>query len=166
MALLVRKVNPAKWRGSEWASRDRIPSDALTNCMKTTGNALSFWRVDGREDGEEEAILALLGTQDRIDKIDVVFIEDKVLKEVSFANTPGNTIFADLRNLHVDVADLDHSSFLNTASVLSDQIFGDNVKRVTKTEFKHRIQDALDKGRIAWESIPEAMRKELTKPQE
>lgn len=150
---------------SDWASLARIPSDALTICMKTQGNTLSFWRVDAGENGEDEAILALLGTQNRIDKIDIVFIEDNAVEDVTFAATLGNTIFADLRNLHVDIADLDHIAFLKTAGALGAQIFEDNIKRVTKSDFKTRMQRSLNDRRIAWESIPEAMQLELNKPQ-
>lgn len=132
--------------------------------MKTHGNTLSFWRVDAGENGEDEAILALLGTHERIDKIDIVFIEDNAIADVTFAATQGDTIFADLRNLHVDIADLDHTAFLKTASALGVQIFQDNIKRVTKSDFKIRMQRALNDHRIAWDSIPEAMQQELIKP--
>lgn len=131
--------------------------------MKTTGNTLSFWRVEkGKE--EDDAILALLGTQDRIDKIDIVFIEESALADVAFENAPGDTVFAELRDLHVDVADLDHSSFMNTARALGIQIFADSTKRLTKADFRTRMQNALNGRRIAWESIPVAMQKDLKQP--
>lgn len=162
---LVRKVNPTKWRGKDWASIDRIPSDALTQCMKTSSNTLSFWRIEESK-GEEESILALLGTQDRIDKIDIAFIEATDLLNATIDNTPGKTVFAELCDLHVDVANLDHLAFINTAKILGIQIFANCTRRLSRADFKTRMQTAVNTRRIAWESIPESMQKELIKPSE
>lgn len=133
--------------------------------MKTQGNTLSFWQVEEGKD-EDEAILALLGTQDRIDKIDIVFIDADILTGVVFERTKGNTVFADLRDLHIDIAELDHSSFMYTAKALGTQIYSDSTKRLTKADFKNRMQAAVNDRRIAWSLIPESMQKDLQKPQE
>lgn len=164
MVKLARKITPAKWNGSSWASCKSIPSDALTVCMKTSGNTLSFWRVEATEQGEEKAVLALLGTQQRIDKIDIVFVDREEFSGIDFVDSQGSTIFSSLRDLHVDVAELSHDKFIAVAEVLGRQVYGDKIIRLTRAQFKSKMQAALDEKMVSWETIPESMRTELREP--
>lgn len=98
---LLRKITHSKWREWDEASIDNIPADALTVCMRTKGNTLSFWRVD--DENQNKALLALLGSLQQIESIDVVYVDSAALEGVELISTPGETAFKDLADLHVDV---------------------------------------------------------------
>lgn len=164
MKRLARKVTIAKWKGAEWASLDRIPSDALSIDLRTSGNTLSFWRADVEGKGEDDAVLAVLGALKHVEKIDIAFVCEESMRGLELQSTPGDTIFKDLRDLHVDVANLDQKSLLQTATALGVEIFGETTKRMTRQEVKTRLQAAIDEGRISWDGFPDEVQNELKKP--
>jgi hypothetical protein len=56
-------------------SEGEIPSDAVTADLRTTDNALSFWRCDAPDRAQiEDAALAMAAAGNRIDRMDVVWI--------------------------------------------------------------------------------------------
>ena len=164
MKRLARKVTIAKWKGADWATVDRIPSDALSIDLRTTGNTLSFWRADAEGKGEDAAILAVLGALQHVEKIDIAFVNEDSIQGLDMLSTPGNTLFEDLRELHVDVANLDQNSLFKTAQALGVEIFGETTKRITRQEVKSRLQVAVNEGRISWDDLPEGVQKAIERP--
>lgn len=164
MKRLARKVSIAKWRGPDWASIDRMPADAVSSDLRTASNALSFWRADAEGKGEDGAILALLGTLQRVEKIDIAIIDGEALEEVALTPSSGDTSLAHLRDLHVDVEGLNHHSLIKTAVVLGTEIYASRAIQITKEQVRRRLQDEIDQGRLDWSELPEEMRKSLKQP--
>lgn len=166
MTRLVRKVTIAKWKNAEWASVDRVPADAISIDLRTGSNTLSFWRADTPDpEAESKAILALLGSLDRIDKIDLVFVDTQELGQAKFEETLGNTVFEDLRPLHIDLANLDQHGLMAAVAAVGNQVYKDKVTRLTRKEVRTRLQNALDAGKLSWDQLPNGFQSELTKPQ-
>lgn len=54
MAYYVRKISRSKWQDNPLSTNEEkalqeirnVAADAITNCIKTTGNRLSIWRVE------------------------------------------------------------------------------------------------------------------------
>lgn len=164
MKRLARKITLGKWRGAEWASVDKIPGDAVSNDLKTTGNALSFWRADVEGKGEDAAVLALLGTLQRVETIDIAFIDGDTIDGAVLDETEGMTLFSELRNLHTDIAEVDTKVLSTTAVALGREIYTEKTKRFTKQTVRQRLQEALDTNKLDWDMLPESMKSDLKNP--
>ena len=164
MTRLARKVSPAKWRTADWASPERLPADAISADLRTTANTLSFWRADVEGHGDESAILALLGTMQRVEKIDIAFVDDTLIEGAASQSTLGDTLVENLRDLHVDLVDLDHSLLIKTAFVIGREIFASTTMRLTKAQVKGRLQKAVNDGHLSWDTLPSDMQSEITRP--
>lgn len=159
---LARKVTIAKWRSTEWASSTMIPADAISIDLRTQENTLSFWKADPVRDRDgEEAVMALVGTLQRLDKIDVVFVDAESLEDVDRVESPGATFFKHLTDQHVDLSNLDLARLSIAAKSIGDQVYGENSRRITRLEVKRIIMQAVSEGKIDVEAMHEKLRAEL-----
>jgi len=73
MPFLVRKISYSKWRAS--VEGDTTPSaDAITSCMRTSGNTLSLWLIEDLTK-LDDAIIAIASDFKQLEAIDIVPIE-------------------------------------------------------------------------------------------
>ena len=80
MAYYIRKIARSKWQESQLSTDEdeaieevkRVKADAITNCIKTTGNKLSLWRVEEKRDSIDDIIPLIIGFE-RPDTCDVVY---------------------------------------------------------------------------------------------
>ena len=104
---LARKINRAKWPGTEDLSAGEIPADAVTVDLRTQGNALSFWQCPTDTDsGVVEAALAIPAAGNRLEKLDIVWLADEELQSdgQTLIDTEGRTPVTDMVAMHVDVS--------------------------------------------------------------
>jgi len=136
MSLLVRKITRAKWRDS--LSGEDISADAITNCMKTTGNTLSTWTVQTRDE-IPEAVLAIVSAHEHIDTIDVVCLDLLSLKNqgLRFQSTPGKTPVEDLKDRHRDISNLTYKSLGIVANHILNEIKEEKTERTPKAKSKN-----------------------------
>jgi len=74
---LARMISQVKWRQLEWINEGDISADALTCDLRTLENHLSFWQCkDGSIKEIEDVALAIASGRDKIDKLDIVLIEE------------------------------------------------------------------------------------------
>lgn len=133
--MLARKISLAKWKNPEWGAE--IPADAVTGDLRTWGNTLSFWTIAAPSQDElEEVVLALASAADRIDKIDLTWIDRDVLASegIDLEATPGATPVEALRGRHIDLARLDLGRPSRVATLVSQAVTGDHHRRWTKNE--------------------------------
>lgn len=162
MTLLVRKINKAKWHLDTFQDGDPVNADAITNCLKTSGNTLSFWAIQS-EDLIEEAVLAIAASNDNLDTFDIVVLPISFFEENNFdiEHTPGSTKCQDLEDTHRDLAKLN----VRHLAVLSNKIAGlvssANARRYTLGSLKTIIKDAIEKGRIDPEVLPEGIKRKV-----
>lgn len=165
MSYLVRKITMSKWTITD----DAVPvnADAITQCLKTTGNTLSFWRVDTPED-VGKGVLAIAAANDRLDTIDIVVIEEgKFLeKGIEIQSTPGHTICEELVDTHRDLTKLNITHLGYVSEAIADQIRQGKTERYTLTKLRALIQSALGSGELNYESLSEGIRKKVPRPQE
>lgn len=163
MSYLVRKITMAKWSITDEPAP--INADAITQCLKTSGNTLSFWRINTPDD-IAQGVLAIAAANDRLDTIDIVLIEEKHFldKGIEIRETPGQTVCADLVDTHRDLAGLNitHLGFVSEA--IAEQIRLGNTKRYTLTKLRELIHDAMATGLIRYDLLSEGIRKKVTPP--
>ena len=88
MAYYVRKIARSKWQETHLSSNEaqareevkRVKADAITNCIKTSDNKLSLWRVDDKKDSIDDIVPLIIGFE-RPDTCDVVYISEEVFSE-------------------------------------------------------------------------------------
>ena len=166
MGHVVRKISRAKWDPKEELGSDAISADAVTSDLRTNGNCLSFWEcTDANSEIElHEIVLALAGAFERLDKIDVAWIDQDVAakKGITFEKSEGRTLVADLRKKHLDAIQLELNKITILAKLLAKAVRNDNnFRRYTRKDVLKVLTEAIQKGRLSIDELPENIRKSV-----
>jgi len=159
MSYFVRKISRSKW---EVDGNGAVNADAITNCMKTNGNTLSFWRVDS-ETEISSAILALAAANDNLDKMDVVVIPEAVFQglAITIAATPGNTACEKFAHTHRDLANLTIKELALVADVLADKIRSGGTTRYTLGKLRALLLGAIEEKQLDFNLLSDGIKKKL-----
>lgn len=163
MPLLVRKVEKAKWLQRDIANGASPSADAVTNCMRTTQNALSTWKIDSME-SVHDAVLAMVAAGDHLETIDVVFLDqdDLIAKNIALDPTAGNTPVESLRDTHVDIKDLDLNLLGELAKCVCDCIARSEVQRFTVGQLKSILRTALVDNKLSISDLKESVARKVS----
>lgn len=165
MTHLARKFSRAKWDRKPYLAPDEIRADALTRCLRTTDDSLSFWRCESTEADVDEVALALATGMERLEKIDVVLVEERELRGSGLRPEPseGRTPVGDLRGRHVDVVHLDAGRLGTIARCVADAV---HTKQTTffftRGRLKGILRRAIEAGRVRTESLKEKVQAEVS----
>ncbi|HIF5510692.1 TPA: hypothetical protein ACX3C4_000429 [Pasteurella multocida] len=163
MSFLIRKITKSKWKnsndpqGCEELEISKLSSDAITSCLRTSKNALSFWEVSdiSKESNLENnidlknVILALLTSSksEDISTLDIVFFEknEELLKEngISLDKTDGDTIDDNLKSFHIDLCNLNHKNLTFIANTMCTCLNEEYHIRFTKNSLKELLKSHL-----------------------
>lgn len=157
---LVRRIPLAKWpKTYTEAAAGRISADAITADLRTSGNCLSFWTCD-RDDQIESVALAIAAAADRLDRIDVVWIEDEERRFSRYRrlSTPGETPVAEWRTRHLDIAGLDHEGLGVVALAVARSIAAKRCRRLPALRVKERLADAVSDGALSLDALDPRIR--------
>jgi len=162
MTFYVRKLNKAKWCIDPSGGSLPANADAITNCLKTSRNTLSFWLVDSM-DHVDEAVLAIVASNDNLDSIDIVVVPESYLieKGIEIQATAGHTACSDLVNAHRDLANLNVKHLDVLSEYIVNQLQSRAVKRYTLSKLREILTIAVDNGRIAPDQLSEGVRKKI-----
>lgn len=162
MPLLVRKIDKGKWLQNDIANGEDVSADAITNCLKTSGNTLSTWRI-GNETQIDDAVLAIVSAHQHLDTIDVVLIKQDQLAEydIILQDTPGLTPVVDLVENHVDIAKLTYKTLGAVAHCIVESFCKKNVKRYTRGSLKKLLREAIKSGRLYAENLEPSVSNKL-----
>ncbi|MNJ44618.1 hypothetical protein D3C77_396740 [compost metagenome] len=160
MPFLVRKITRAKWDVSDEVGP--INADAITQCLKTKDNTLSFWRVD-TEENVVDGVLAIVASNDNLDKIDVVVLDEALLEGQSILidSTPGRTACSELVDSHRDLAKLNVASLAVVSEAIAEQIRKGNTHRYTLTKLRALVLEAIEAGRINVEALSDGVKRKV-----
>lgn len=167
---LARKITRSKWDPKPYTG-EGVRADAITSCLRTQEDSLSFWRCNHDPLDVKEVILALaLGEKrDRLDKIEIVLLEQKRLISDGFVFKPtdGDTLVSDLRARHLDLVELSlmklymlasHIIKVTRGSSEAYYFYSFNEKNVTAI-----VKAATIAGRVEEKNLPPKMQEQLTK---
>lgn len=159
---LIRKINKAKWFQVNIMNDSNVSADAITNCLKTTGNTLSVWNIEN-EDDIEKALLAIASSLEHIETIDVVILNTDTLREydINIVTSSGNTPIESLREIHRDLSGLTFSKLGQIKDHIVERIRNDKLKRYTKVQLKKLLLDAIDKEVLKIEDLNDSVRNKL-----
>ena len=164
MSLLVRKFSRSKWPKANYESfsSNDISADAITSCLRTSNNTLSTWEIESK-DQVQEAVLALVSGFERLDTIDIVIFEKEKLINNGFeiVATPGITPIEDLVDTHKDIVKLNYQSIGSFAELVLDCLANSSVQRITRTEVKKILINAIEKDRLDSALLKKGIREKL-----
>ena len=157
MSILVRRINRAKWQQiiNEDDTSDSS-ADAITNCLKTTNNDLSVWKIDTIE-GLENAILALItgSQQTKLSTLHYVLLDENVVLEkgLSLKESEGDTNVESLKNTHKDISKLTYKRLGIIKDLIIEQLENDDETFFTKSKLKEILKKAIHDGKVSKNSL-------------
>lgn len=170
---LIRKITRSKWKPNAKVREGEIAADTITSDLRTTGCTLSCW-ASNLEDGVtpdesscKDAILALVSTWERFDKIDITWLIPGELdaEGIAMEKTPGDTPIPDLVETHIDLTELDMHRLCATAQLIFDNITTRHV-RLTKSKVRNLLIQAIREGRVERDALNAKLRKKIEEAME
>ncbi len=166
MPYLTRKITRAKWEFRDELGAEAIPADAVTADLRTTGNTLSFWKIE-KPSNEEIRLtaLALATGAERIDRLDLAWVEEDSFHGDGLSLNPndGRTPVVSLRKNHVDVTKLDLDRLCKVAVSVSQAISLGQHQRFTKKELVKIIVEAVSNGLLSPSDLAPSVKEEIEK---
>lgn len=166
MNMLARKISRAKWEPKEYLVASEIRADAISGCLRTTGDTLSWWQcTDDEKDIDEVALALAAGPKfDTFDTIYVVRLPEAVLANAGLASesSEGETAVKDLRSRHKDLVRLDVERLVEVARILAPLIrSGDKVVRFTKAQLMTLVTTAIHEERLDENDLSQKLQEKL-----
>jgi hypothetical protein len=151
MPILVRRVQRAKWEQIDLKDSDDVVADAITNCLKTFSNELSFWRVE-TEAEINEAVLALItgSNQESISTMHIVYFPEDLIEanHLLLNDDPGDTVIAELKKSHRNIHLLNYSTLGNVKDIIVDCFRSDRVKTITSLKLRTLLTESIQSGKV------------------
>ena len=166
MSYYIRKIARSKWQENQLSTNEvdainevkNVKADAITNCIKTTGNKLSLWKVDEKRDVIEDIVPLIVGFE-RPDTCDIIYISDEVLKEedIELEQSPedDNTPIEELKQYHYNAIVGNYEGLGKFAKIVLRSL--GNHKRFKGKEVKDKLKDMLNSHEIEKEMISEKL---------
>ncbi|MGY6136920.1 hypothetical protein ACWYAC_14540 [Acinetobacter baumannii] len=177
MTIFVRKISKAKWPSEEEIAEKALDSeiipfvraDALTTCLKTSQNTLSFWAVENCTDAEiEKAILALITNTklERLNRIQIVYFskEDVDSLGLPIAVTEGDTIIESLSKLHNDLVDLNYEKLGKVSQLIISSLRSESVRTYNERKLKDMLLKAINEGIVDQKLLHPSLQSKLGLP--
>lgn len=165
MGYFVRKINKGKWTSD--SDEMLIKADALTSCLRTSGNTLSFWRIDDLAN-LEDAKLAIAASNNNLDTFDIViFTKDEIDSlGAPIRESAGKTACVDLVDSHRDLADLDSTHLIKLSHVVLQKVQSNAVERVTVAKLKSLMMSAVASDRLNISKLTDSVKSKIGLPVE
>ena len=171
MAYYVRKISRSKWQEDPLSADEekallevkKVAADAVTNCIKTTGNKLSLWRVEEKRDSIDDIIPLIVGFE-RPDTCDIIYISDEVFLQegivIEQSSEDANTPIEELKQYHYNAIVEDFEGLGKFARIVLRSL--DNHKRFKGKEVKTKLREKLDRQEIDREMISDKLYEKIS----
>mgnify|MGYP001139465258 FL=1 len=171
MAYYVRKISRSKWQEDPLSADEekallevkKVAADAVTNCIKTTGNKLSLWRVEEKRDSIDDIIPLIVGFE-RPDTCDIIYISDEVFLQegivIEQSSEDANTPIEELKQYHYNAIVEDYEGLGKFARIVLRSL--DNHKRFKGKEVKTKLREMLDRQEIDREMISDKLYEKIS----
>ena len=171
MAYYVRKISRSKWQEDPLSADEekallevkKVAADAVTNCIKTTGNKLSLWRVEEKWDSIDDIIPLIVGFE-RPDTCDIIYISDEVFLQegivIEQSSEDANTPIEELKQYHYNAIVEDYEGVGKFARIVLRSL--DNHKRFKGKEVKTKLREMLDRQEIDREMISDKLYEKIS----
>lgn len=153
MIYYIRKISRPKWQETPLSGNpdiaakeiNGVSADAITNCLKTTSNKLSLWRVDIESYSIDDIIPLIVGFE-KPNTCDVVYIPEKYIIDANLSleqsQSDANTPIEELKQTHYNVIVHNYAGLGLFSKVVLQSL--QNHKRYREKEIKTKLRDLLD----------------------
>ncbi len=167
----MRKISRSKWQEDPLSADEekallevkKVAADAVTNCIKTTGNKLSLWRVEEKRDSIDDIIPLIVGFE-RPDTCDIIYISDEVFLQegivIEQSSEDANTPIEELKQYHYNAIVEDYEGLGKFARIVLRSL--DNHKRFKGKEVKTKLREMLDRQEIDREMISDKLYEKIS----
>lgn len=176
--VIVRKIQKGKWEDyckgiksksrikrflEEW--KPNASADAITNCLKTTGNELSIWIVD--EANLDDALLAMATGSEMNDLGTIYYVTFKLEEfrknRLSYkqSSNDANTAVQSLKDNHYDIENLDYKQLGIIQKMIVHKIIKNQSHRKTRAELFPIIEKAIDENKIDFLALSDSYLRKL-----
>lgn len=161
MSKLVRKINRNNWP-EKLDDVSAIGADAITQCLKTKGNAMSVFQIPS-EDQIDEVFLALASNAERLETTDLVAMDQGHISKLgmSLIQTAGITPIENLQKIHYDVTELCYGQLGPIAYHVFECVRDDHWKRRTRGELKDILRKAIAENRLDPYGLKDGVKKDM-----
>lgn len=140
-----------------------VAADAITNCIKTTGNKLSLWMIEEKRDSVDDIIPLIIGFE-RPDTCVIIYISDEMFSEegIILEQSPedANTPIEELKKYHYNAIINDYEGLGKFAKVVLKSL--NNHKRFKGKEVKTKLREMLDNHEIDKEMISDKLYEKIS----
>lgn len=162
MAYYVRKISRSKWQDNPLSTNEEkalqeirnVAADAITNCIKTTGNRLSIWRVEEKNYSIDDIIPLIIGFE-RPDTCDIIYIPEEMFLEEGInleqSSEDANTPLENLKQYHYNAVINNLEGLGKFAKIVLRSLT--NHKRFKGREVKTKLKEMLDSHEIEKDMI-------------
>lgn len=157
MPFFLRKVRFNKWLRTEecpWLAEGELQADSLVD-LCTDNNALSVWQIDDSQSNLERVIVALAANCYRIQNVDYIIFDQKMLSEIGVRveKTEGNTHDRDANtSWHYDFKNLSAQKLMRLATMTmnNDEVLIRSPKKKIIQMVKRFVESGLiDHGKLS-----------------
>lgn len=164
MSYYIRKIARSKWQANRLSQNEEeaineinsVKADAITNCIKTTGNKLSLWKVEEKRDAIEDIVPLIVGFE-RPDTCDVIYISEEIFEEegIELENSPedANISIEELKKFHYNAVVGDYEGLGKFAKVILRSL--DTHQRFCRREVREKLKNMLKNHEIERDMISE-----------
>jgi len=163
MPFLVRSIIRSKWGQPDVKATDDPGADAITRCLKTTGNTLSVWRIESADE-LDVAVLAFVSTNERLDKLDFVLLDEQRVIEAGIEiddNVLGDSPIASLNETHRNLTNLGYTALGKIKDLIIEVLRKDEEVRYRPPQLSTILKKAIENGSVKSDDLKEKVREQL-----
>ena len=168
MDYLARKINSSRWEPTPYTGPEDVRADAITVCLKSTDDSLSFWHCNAELEDLSEVVLAYASTLKTIEGLHFVLLEKNDLDINGFTvkSDPEGTMtpIENLRRRHVSLINLTMTQLCFIARRIAIKVRqNSHLYLFTRENVLDILFDAIKKDRVQLNSLKDGVKNELHK---
>lgn len=158
--MYVRKIEYPKWMQNRILEGEAPSADAITNCIRTKANKLSFWKAIN-EEKINDAVLAIVSHFDHLESCDIIAINDVMIdcSDLHINSSDGVTLYNAFSDNHYDIEKLDYDKLGKIAEIIIESIKMGNRTRFTKKRLKDLLASGINDGKINIDDLKPGVKK-------
>lgn len=158
MGYYVRMLSRGKWEVIE--DFQLAPADTLQSELKTTKNTLSLWYIKDLSE-KNEAVIALASARNKIDRLDILCIEEELLKDFSIKCSPetGLSPYEEFNKNHYDIQEVDYATLGEISKIILSKI--KETERLAIGNVSTLLIEAFGAGKLNKSTMEESLQMKI-----
>ncbi len=157
MAYLARRLKKLTYWPSDqdqYSNNELISADAITRDLTTSGDEISWWKIDNLEDAEDVGLSFVSKLDEGTGIIYIVMIPfDDISSKLNIKNTPehGETAVIGMEQNHYDIYNLNYKTLGVLGDLVARQTSNESHRYIASFKVKKLIEKLgqfIDEGKV------------------